>query len=319
MKLHLRIRHACGSVVVLAAYACGSDAGGDSLVDTGGSGPTTLVDASVTPHDAGPPKSIMRLAHLASDVAPIDFCWQTARAGTFEGPMLGGQFSIDAGDDAEAGDAGDAGDDGGTLGLGYREVSRYVTLEGSGPLTIAIVPAGKPCGASLVVADVTLDPGKLTTVMLSGSQGSDAGDQLALGSFTDDRTTTRESARVRIIHAALGPDAVPIAVRASSGTTVDLAARVEPRKATTPSDVIDGLGYATVSPLPSPATISVSPAAAGEAGAAPGWQSMGANLDLHGDSLHTGFVLNGEGTPYQVLWCSDTTTTGDRTSCSILR
>lgn len=324
MKTYLRF---LPPLLALAAYACSDDASDGSITDTDNPPAPTLPDATVLPSDSGSPKSIMRLAHLATglDIEKVDFCWKSAGSGSFEGPVLGAGVVVgddagqDAGDDAdldaEVADAGDA-----SVGatLAYREVSRYVTLDGSGPLTLAVVPAGRPCGASMIVADVTLDPGKLNTVMLAGSATSDAGDALGVTAFTDDRTTIPTSARVRVIHAALGPDAVPIAVRASSGITVDLAARVEPRHTGTASTTVDAFGYATIAPLPSPATIAVSPAEASDGGT-PGWQSMPAPLDLRGESLHTAFVLTGEGAPYEVLWCTDTSTSGDNTTCVLLK
>lgn len=296
-------------IVALGIYACADDASSDALTDTGATPSPTQPDATVEPHDSAPPTSVMRLAHLARGSEPIDFCWKTQGAGSFEGPILGGGVVI-----ADAGDA-----DAGTPSLSYRDVSRYVELASSGTLTIAIVPAGAPCGQSLVTGDVTLDPGKLSTVMFSGIAGSDAGDQLAVTSFVDDHGTDPQHASVRIIHAALGPNAVPIAVRASAGDTIDLAAVVEPRKAGSASTTVNALGYATIAPVPNPASIAVAPIAITDSGPTPGWQSTATTLDLHGNTVHTGFVLAGENAPYEVLWCADTSTLGELGACLLVK
>src|SRR5690242_17247970 len=97
----------------------------------------------------------MRLAHLARDVGEIDFCYQAAGTGTFEGPVLGrGRRLADAGApeagaepeagaDAEAGAAdADAPDASTEPFIDFRTVSRYLVLDAAGPLTLAIVEAG---------------------------------------------------------------------------------------------------------------------------------------------------------------------------------
>jgi hypothetical protein len=105
---------------------------------------------------------------------------------------------------------------------------------------------------------------------------------------------------------------------------VSIAARVEPTKAASPSATvpIDSLGYATVAPVPSPATLAVGAAASPTASdaAIDSWVSQGVDLGLRGASLHTGFVLTGEDQEsFEVLWCTDTSTSGDRTTCVLVR
>lgn len=337
------------------ALACGSSGGsGSDKISDGDSGPGTLPDAAVGPSDAQSAATTMRLAHVAPDLGPVDFCYRMAKTSSFEGPVLGGGLggstpdagTTDDGGDASGGDASGAGIadaavtdsgtgdlDGGSPSVGYRSVSRYLTLEVSGPLTIALIaPGATSCAAPLFTADVTLDPGKLSTVAIVGSLDADAGDApLALVAFTDDRATTSAMARVRMIHAALGipgrrQAAGALAVRASSAQTVTIAEQLEPRKAGAPSGAVpvDSLGYATLAPIPSPAQLAVGAAAmtgpATTDAASDSWVSQSGALDLRGGSLHTGFVLTGrEQQPFEVLWCADTSTSGDRTTCVVVR
>ena len=336
------------------ALACGSGGGsGSDKVDDGDSGPGTLPDAAVGPSDAQSAATTMRLAHVAPDLGPVDFCYRMAKTSSFQGPVLGGGLGATTLDAGTAGDGGDASsanldagitdagitdagtsdEDGGAASVGYRTVSRYLTLEASGPLTIALIAQGATsCAAPLFTADVTLDPGKLSTVAIVGVRGADAGDApLSLAAFTDDRTTTTAMARVRMIHAALGVPggrdaAGALAVRAASAQTVTIAERVEPKKAGAPSAAVpvDSLGYATLAPVPSPAHLAVGAATmtgpATTDAASDSWVSQAAPLDLRGGSLHTGFVLTGqEQQPFEVLWCTDTSTSGDRTTCALVR
>ena len=332
------------------AHALACDDGGGSSPDNtsnGEGGAGALPDAAVGPRDSAAPATTMRLAHVAPGLGPVDFCYRTASSSSFEGPVLNGGIGTikrDAGADggdadapADAGepddDAGDAGGDAGTASVGYRTVSRYLTLGASGPLTIALVaPGATSCATPLLSADVTLDPGKLSTVAIVGHPGDDAGDaQVAMVAFIDDRTTVPDQARVRMVHAALGTPSGRaasslLAVRASGATTLTLAELIEPKKAAAPSATVpvDSLGYATIPPLPAPAQLVVGAAAggtppAGDA-AVDSWVSSAGELDLRGGSLHTGFVLSSdEQHPYEVLWCTDTALAGERTLCTLVR
>ena len=333
------------------ALACGDGAGSSSNSGTDGDGGSSgLSDAAVGPSDAAAPATTMRLAHVAEDLGPVDFCYRMAKTSSFEGPVLGGGLGgnkpgdagqadggdassadpLDAGDDASTGDAGDAGADGGAARVGYGTVSRYLTLAASGPLTIALVaPGSTSCATPLFTADVTLDPGKLSTVAIVGRTAADAGSgTLGLVAFIDDRMTTPSKARVRMINAALGTEsrapAGALSVRASASQTVTVAESVEPKKAASPSATVpvDSLGYATIEPVPSPARLAVGAAASPMASDASSdsWVSLPGSLDLRGGSLHTGFVLSGrDEAPFEVLWCADTSTTGDVTTCTIVR
>jgi hypothetical protein len=327
-------------LVLAAGFACGQD--GDAPDDGAlehpvpGSRPSPGIDD----RGGSAATATVRVANLAPHLGPIDLCYRTAGTGTFEGPVFGGTSRVPEAppdEDAEASAPTDAGGDGGApTPLGYRSVSKYVSLTSAGPLAVAIVRAGSgSCANALVTGAVTLDPGKLSTLVLfaraaaDGDAGSDAdgSDADANGgsrtdvvvvAFTDDRTTAAEKARVRLIHAASAEAA--LAVRAVAGQTSILAERVERRRASTPSETVDALGYAEIAPLPPPTSLTIGPAAGTTAEAAPErWQSDPHELELRGGSLHTGFVLTGESAPFEVLWCADTSTVGDRTACLLVR
>jgi hypothetical protein len=334
------------------ALACGDSEGsnGEGSNDGDGGG-GTVPDAEIVPSDAGALGTTMRLAHLSSDLGAVDFCYRMAKTSSFEGPVLGGGLGTitkDAG--YEGGDGGDAGvaedgdatidDAGGEAGAEggapaaviYGTVSKYLTLDAAGPLEIELVaPGATSCATPLFVADVTLDPGKLSTVAIVGRHdATDAGaSTLALVAFTDDRTTIPSKARVRMIHAALGKvggreASGPLAVRAQAAQTVTIAERVEPKKAASPSAAVpvDALGYATILPLPSPTHLAVGAAAnttpGVDASSVDSWVSNAAELGMSGSSLHTGFIVTGDNKPFQVLWCTDTSTSGDETTCALV-
>lgn len=343
--------------------ACSDDGGGSEVDDGMDSGPAPIrADARTSGADAEAAQSTVRFAHLAAETAPIDFCYREAHAGSFVGPVLNGPVipKADAGDggdddggDAEGGDGRDRGDlrdaaievppDAALArpSLAYGEATKYLVLQSSGPMTIAIVESGATsCAQPIASGDVTLDPGKLSTVALFSRPG-DGGVALEVASFTDDRTTAGGTARVRVIHGALGTSYAPaeeaLAVRANAAKTTVLADRVEPRRAATLSEAVgvDALGYVTVAPIPPPATLAIGPAptdGGADAGFDP-WLSKAYDLALTGGSLHTAFVLpplrsgapiadpdaSARKSAFSVLWCADTTTSGDRTTCSWVR
>jgi hypothetical protein len=349
---------ACGGAYALA---CDDSGNGGADAPTDGNGPPELPDAGVRASDSGEPGTTMRLAHVASSLGPVDFCYRMAKTSAFDGPVLGGGLGggdagssdaassdggdadadavadVDAGTIADAGADPDAGDaesaDGGAAAVVYRTVSRYLTLRASGPLTIALVaPGSTSCATPLFTADVTIDPGKLSTVAIVGGTDADGGAaELSLVAFIDDRMTMPSQARVRMIHAALGTTggrapAGALAVRASAAQTVTIADRIEPKTAASPSGAVpvDSLGYATIAPVPSPARLAVGAAAnapiPGADASVDSWLSQAGELGLRGGSLHTGFVLSGEGNQsFEVLWCTDTSTSGTFATCVLVR
>jgi hypothetical protein len=284
--------------------------------------------------------STLRLAHLAPELGPVDFCYQAARTPSFVGPVLRDPTSAKAdaatglveGGALDASDLLDAstepGPSAGDVALGYQSVSKYFTLEVAGTLTIAIIASGaSSCATPIATGKVTLDPGKLSTVTVMPGPMADGGIDFSVVAFTDDRTTLSDKARVRVIHAALGdrkvPDAGALAVRVIAGQTTVLADRVEPRSASSPSQAVpvDGLGYTTQSPVAPPAAIGIGLASTGgglDAGVM-SWRSATRDLELRGGSLHTAFVVNGSPSGFQVIWCTDTSTERERTTCALVR
>jgi hypothetical protein len=330
-----------GAFSFAIAVACGDEGSSTDLGVSDAAPPPLSQDGRASDATADVPTTTMRFAHLAAGIGPVDFCYRAARAGTFVGPVLGGGTPAvrDASSDAEAGrDGGEdaAADTGGAADAGrprsaearYRMVSSYLELTAVGSIALTVVEAGaSSCANAIVTSTVTLDPGKLSTVILFG-RPEDGGVGLDLGALTDDRTTLADRVRVRVVHAALGTGEVPspgaLGVRAVAGKTTVFAERVEPRKASTesPAVPVDGLGYVTAAPLPAPASIAIGPATTDggvDAGFEP-WQSAAADLGLHGGSLHSAFVLGGASAgTFEVLWCADLTTTGDETMCQLLR
>lgn len=313
------------SAALAATQACGEDAGSSYVVDDRGGRTNDVPDAFAAASDGEAPRTTLRLAHLARDLGAVDVCYQAARAGAFEGPILrtGGASPADAAivdaslDVDLLADASDD-DDAGSKALVYGSVSKYFTVAATGTLVIAIVPAGSTsCSGAIASGTVTLDPGKLSTVALFGSDATDAGDAgdggTSIVALTDDRETKPDKARVRIVNAAAGG---PIAVQVVGAQTTTIADAVEPRRASSASSSIpvDALGFATIVPVAPPASLVVVPT--GDAGAR--WQSGPRDLDLRGDSLHTGFVL-GAPDAFEVVWCADKNTTGDRTTCTMIR
>lgn len=318
----LRLGFSIVALAALAAQACAEgNTPGARDGTSRGDGPSGVPDAGVSGGDAGAARATMRLAHLAHDLGAVDFCWRDAKAASFEGPALarGSGGKKDGGDDAgDAAAAPDASDGGSGPAPTYASASTYRTLDVAGPLTIAIVEAGaSSCASPVFVGDVTLDPGKLSTVAVLGRRGSDAGDALGLVAYTDDRHTEAQKARVRVVHAALAGTAAPIAVRAVGASAALITERVEPKRSSTASATIpvDVLGYATIAPIPPPASLTITPAAGEDGGAS--WQSASGDLGLAGGSLHTAFVLTGA--PYEILWCADTNTSGETVDCRIVR
>lgn len=309
---------------------------------------------SFTPEDAAADGSAtksltttMRFAQLAPRLGPIDLCYQVARSGIFEGPILNGGVGsskrdagaahdgdADASDDDPDGsipyeDAGDEDSGRAAPSVPYRGVSRYFTIKATGTLTIAIVePGSTTCKDPLLLADVTLDPGKLSTLAIFGGPNGDAGTtQLSLVAFTDNPQPSEDKARVRLVHAALDDEqdaglASPLYVTLLGPVQTTIAERLDPRSTTSASSEVpvDDLGYASISPVTLPSAFFVREADGGAPNRAPNpWTSEFAGLDLTASSIHTGFVLPGEDRRYEVLWCDDVTANDDVTTCKRVR
>ena len=279
-----------------------------------------------------------RVAHLSNDLGAIDICYRPASSQAWEGPLFvstdaGAPTPMDASVDASASDAAvadgaarDAGD-GSASGFRFGAVTRYVTALASGTFDLALVAAGDAsCARPLALGHVTLDAGKLATVVVMGLARVDAGSPsaLAIVAFTDDATVSAEAARARFIHAApgaAGGAAATLSISAmSGGNVITLAARIEPGHAATPSEApprIDALGYGSAAPLTSSGALRV---ASVSDGGGPTWTTSGADLRMSASSVHTGFVFDASGAgDLAVLWCDDRSVALLSTPCTILR
>ena len=90
--------------------------------------------------------------------------------------------------------------------IAFGSVSEFLTVA-SGDHTLKLVPAGGDVSQSLVSADVTMDSGKLYTVVSAGPS-----DKVEVKSFEINKDpVTANDARLRAIHAADTVDAIDIA------------------------------------------------------------------------------------------------------------
>jgi hypothetical protein len=346
-------------VVAAAVVACGDDStsgGAQSTVDA--SNPSALTDVAVANADSATPQATARFVHLASNLGDVDFCVRSATAEAFVGPILagggvgpadaGGSNANDAGSDAmgaaDAADANDANDfseagaddggveagggatDGGaSTALAPRTMTNYITFPGSGTFQVAVVAGGATtCAAPLATLVVTLDPAKLATVALAGvySPTDDGGTaSLTMLRFIDDPQSVATSARVRIVHAALGtpnksaPGALTVSAKGTESLVI--AAHVDPGQAAAAdtSPPTDMLGYALITPIPPSTALVVGPAAGADGGAVKQWTSAFTDLGLDATSLHTGFIVSDDAQDFAVVWCRDESTVGKRVDC----
>jgi hypothetical protein len=322
-------------------HVTGDGAGGDGE----GEGGDTAMGEQTT----------MRLAHASPDLGPVDFCWRQSGNASFTGPVLGGDLPPEAGPkddggqdgagDSAPGDAADAsGDEAdgwteaglpesgtpetGTPGtadggmpavLVFGTMSPDVLLPSAGTFDIAVVAAGQTsCAARRLAGTVTLDAGKRATVVLMGLAALDSGpDALTIVAFTD-APLDPQTARVRMIHAALGtasePATGPLSVKA--GDTA-IAAEVDPMMTSTPSTTpaVDALGYSTLSAFVPPTVLQL-----GTVGdAAPGhWTTAGSDLAVEPGTSHTGIIVSlGQG-DLGIAWCGDAPTNRGAATCAVL-
>jgi hypothetical protein len=218
--------------------------------------------------------------------------------------------TIDAG--ADGGGAGDAAvsDGGGAiLRVGFGQASEVQTLPAIGTLDIALVaPYQLSCAAPRFVGRVTLDPGKVATVVAMGLRAADAGgpSALRLQAFVDERPGA--SAQVRVVNAALGSrgegPAPPLSVQAGD---VVLAPEVDPGETAAESSPpgVDALGYAPAPVFMSTAPIVLSTLADAGDGAARTWTTPFFDLGIGSGTSHTAFVVSLEEGALGVVWCGD--------------
>jgi hypothetical protein len=295
----------------------------------------------------------MRLAHLSPGLPPIDFCWRSTGAATYNGPVLGApadagvadaagdaDATLEAGDDAsgddasgnyDASDAGMAADaeagtgppDGGIAALSFGHMTGDIGFPTSGTFDVALVAGGVlSCDHPLHVGHVTLDAGKRSTVVAMGLAKLEAGadDALSLLAFVDDTMTDAQHARVRIVHAAVGGDdgsPGPGRLAVSIGKTV-VAPSVDPMQATTQATTpaVDSLGYAAVAAVGDPSMITLTGTADG--GTAGAWTTQSEMLGVQPATVHTGFLVSLPQRELAVLWCSEAKTSSPLAGCALL-
>ena len=345
------------SVLLAAACACTALAGGcsggkngnaaDAAADSYGvqvTGDGAGGDEEGGEGDSGPTEqTTMRLAHASPDLGAVDFCWRQSGNASFTGPVLGGDLPppeagppmTEGSADAAAGetgpgDASDAWNEASTLETGtpdaampaelvFGSVSPDVLLPAAGTFDIAVVPAGQTsCTKHRLVGTVTLDAGKRATVVLMGVAEQDSGpDALGVVAFTD-APINPQTARVRLIHAALGansePATGPLSVKA--GTTV-IASEIDARMTSAPSTspAIDALGYATLPPFQPPTALEL--ATLGDV-AATHWTTAASDLTVQTGTSHTGIIVTfGQGA-LGIAWCGDAPTNRGAATCAVL-
>jgi hypothetical protein len=147
----------------------GSEGAGSDDASLDGASPETgiapVVDARVAEasgDDASPlpPQAQVRVAQLSPDLPPIDICIAPHGTTTFERPLL-----------TQLGGSNDGGD-AATPGLGYAQVSAYLSVE-AGTYDVRIVGAGADCSAQLSV--FTPEPSDGAAAESGGSSAADAG------------------------------------------------------------------------------------------------------------------------------------------------
>lgn len=298
-------------------------------------------------------ETTMRLAHASPDLGALDFCWRLSGAANFVGPVLGGGAPpvVDAaGAPPDAGDDGADGDTDATLGypdaddgsdsspgtdastdaswdagladaastgaLVFGTMAPDVLLPTSGTFDIALLPAGRTsCASPWFVGQVTLDAGKRATVVLMGLYADDAGPmQLSIVSFTD-APLDPQTARVRLIHAALGSRSEPgtPALAVHAGETL-LTSEVDPKQAsdTSTAPAVDSLGYTTLGALPAPTALEL--ATAGDAAAAR-WTTDAKDLGVSIGTAHTGIIVSLDQGELGVMWCGDASAAEGTAKC----
>ena len=268
------------------------------------------------PPEAGPPMAD-GAAEDSGDAGPSDATpGPEAEVGTPDAgtPDVG----TDAGTPDEGTDAGTP-DAGMPAELVFGTMSPDVLLPAAGTFDIAVVAAGQTsCATRRFAGTVTLDAGKRATVGLMGLAAQDGGPgALGVVAFTD-TPIDPQTARVRMIHAALGapsqPPTGPLSVRA--GSTV-IAAEVDPRMTSAPSTApaVDSLGYATLPPFQPPTPLEIG--TLGDA-AATYWTTVGSDLTVQPGTSHTGIIVSvGQGA-LGIAWCGDAPTNRGPATCAVL-
>lgn len=323
---------ALASVVAESTVSCGSSTEPPTVI-VGGDGGTTgqPKDAATSAKTDGAARGTLRLVHVAEGLPSIDFCTRSGEADLFDGPVLGRDRPRDAGvarPDGAATDAiafvdaeprdgalADASDAGGS-GVVPMSASQYVSVEGSGTLELVVVPAGQgSCGQPLARGRITLDPGRLKTVVVHALE-SDGGAAAGVVAYDDTGDVVPQRASLRLVYAS-SPGS-PLRATLYGSLTTQLG-RLEPLgvlRAEADASTVDTLGYASIDPRPAPATLGIAETTTTDA-ALPAVATSGADLGLSGGSVHTGFLVR-RGAASSLLYCNDFATDGPRTQCAVL-
>lgn len=323
---------ALASVAAEGVVSCGSSGEPPTLI-VGGDGGTTAQPKDATPSAKadGAARGTLRLVHVAEGLPAIDFCTRSGEADLFDGPVLGRDRPRDAGAPRPDGATSDAmalmdaeprdgaladASDAGASGVVPTSASQYVSVEGSGTIELVVVPAGQgSCGQPLARGRITLDPGRLKTVVVHAIE-SDGGVTAGVTAYDDTSDVVPQRASLRLVYAS-SPGA-PLRATLYGSLTTQLG-RLEPLgvlRAEADASVVDTLGYASVDPRPAPATLGVAEATTTDA-ALPAAATSGADLGLSGGSVHTGFLVR-RGAASSLLYCNDFATDGPRTQCTVL-
>jgi hypothetical protein len=192
--------HLARAALLLATAACAPQGNGstpdtsDTDLDAGapavegGGAP----EASGDDGDAGPPQSFLRVAHLSTDLPPIDVCVAPHGTTTFQGPLIGQLASTVTGTDAAS------------PGLGYAQVSAYLSLA-PGQYDVRVVSAGA-ADCSSGVSDTTsltaLEDNAHATLLIAGELQPTTGDRaLTALIIPDDATIACGAASLRAVNA----------------------------------------------------------------------------------------------------------------------
>lgn len=296
-------------LAVFVSGCSGLSAGDDIGSDGGG---IFNPDGSIrNPDDANMTNTNMayvRLAQLSPVLGAVDFCLRPKGTTYFDGPKLGANTpAVDASTDAGA-----------KKGVAFPGASGYTQVLAAGATDIAIVAAADTsCSSPKLVGTVTIDPNKRMTIAIMGSsKDADAGtNALAIASFTDDTQAHADSARLRVIHAALGgpnngSGYGSLAASIGFANQVDpIAAKIDPRMAATPSStvpIVDSLGYGSHAPITGQSSLRLSSLA--QMGGP--WSTLPADLGLAANAVKTAFLVS-DTQSFGVVLCGDLPSGGD--------
>lgn len=211
--------------------------------------------------------------------------------------------------DSAAPDGATSHDAGSPVQVAFGSISPFEVLPVAGTLDLALIaPNQLSCGQPRFVGQVTLDPGKITTVAVMGLLEADAGAESALQmkAFTDE-PIGGQGAQLRFIHAALGWRGPPGGEGPAPALSVEVAGvlvvpALAPTEVAAPSTAppIDPLGYADVPPVPAFAPIELFT----QGDAAPHtWTTPFFEPGLLPGTTHTAFVVSLGAGALGIAWC----------------